>query len=105
MTNKHHCWRCGDSLTGLPLPLSRRAECPACHAELHVCQQCVSFNPRVSEKCDEPQGEHPREIERANFCDYFRPDPNAYRPRDTAKEQASKNQLDALFGGTAKTDK
>lgn len=98
MTEALVCWKCGASLDGLPRPLSRRAECGACGAELHVCRLCQYYNPRVSEKCDEPKAEHPREQDRANFCDYFKPKPGAYVAPDDAKTQAARAQLDGLFG-------
>src|SRR5690606_39282520 len=44
------CWRCGESLAELTLPLSRRDECPKCRAELHVCRMCVHYAPRRSEE-------------------------------------------------------
>ena len=56
------------------------------------------YNPRVSEKCDEPMAEHPRELERANFCDYFKPKPGAFVARDETKAGAAKVGLNALFG-------
>ena len=56
------------------------------------------YNPRVSEKCDEPNAEHPREMERANFCDYFKPKPGAFVARDETRTRLAKGQLDALFG-------
>ncbi len=92
------CWKCGASLKEVRFPLSRRAECPACHAELHVCRMCVHYNPRVSDHCDEPLAEHPRETGRANFCDYFKPRPDAYVSPDTAKARSARDELNALFG-------
>jgi hypothetical protein len=92
------CWKCGAPLKGVPLPLSRRAECPQCHAELHVCRLCQLYDPRVEGKCREERAEEVRDKERANFCDYFKPRPGAYRAQDLAKSQAAKSRVDALFG-------
>lgn len=99
------CWKCGASLKELRLPLSRRAECPACHAELHVCRMCVLYNPRGSDRCDEPRAEHPRETDRANFCDYFKPRPGAWRPPDAAKARSARAKAEALFGGIGPEEK
>jgi hypothetical protein len=93
------CWKCGASLKGVPIPLSRRAECLACHAELHVCRLCHFYDPRVEGKCREDRAEEVREKERANFCDYFKPRPNAFRAKDTARTEAAKGRIDALFAG------
>ena len=98
MSSELVCWKCGASLETSRLPLLRRAECPACQAELHVCRLCTLYNPHVSDRCDEPRAEHPRDTERANFCDYFKLKPNAYLRRDESKTQAAKAKLDTLFG-------
>jgi hypothetical protein len=93
------CWRCGASLQGLPLPLGRAAECLACGAPLHVCRLCEFYEPRAANACREPIAEPVMDKERANFCGYFRPRPNAYKPRDDAPAKAARAGLDALFGG------
>jgi hypothetical protein len=95
------CWKCGASLAAMTLPLRRLEECKACGAELHVCRMCVDYDTAVAKSCREPIAEEVKEKERANFCDYFKPRPDAYRPRDTAAEQQSRVALGALFGDTA----
>lgn len=103
MTTAVGCWKCGAPLEELPLPLSRRAECPACRIDLHACRMCEFYDPRVSKSCREPIAEEVKDKERANFCGYFRAKPNAYRPPDNAAAQTARSQLDALFGGNANT--
>jgi len=68
------CYRCGESLAELSLPLSRRDQCPLCSAK------------DVTEK------------ERPNFCDWFVPSENAFNPNRKADAVAAKAALDALFG-------
>ncbi len=97
------CWKCGASLAALTLPLRRLEECPACHAELHVCRMCVEYDTSVAKSCREPIAEEVKDKERANFCDYFKPRPDAYRPRDQAAELRSRAALDAMFGGQTGT--
>ena len=92
------CWKCGAALEDLLLPLSRRAECEACHADLHVCRLCTYYDPRVRSGCDEPRAEEVRDRERANFCDYFKPRPNAHTAVDNAEANKAKAELEALFG-------
>jgi hypothetical protein len=41
-----------------------------------------------------------RDKEGANFCDWFKPRPDAHRPRGEEKTQAAKTRLADLFGGT-----
>lgn len=92
------CWKCGAALQEVPLPMSRRVQCPTCTAELHVCRMCQFYDHRVSNQCTEDRAEEVREKERANFCDYFKPRPGAYVRRDDSKAEAAKTQLDGLFG-------
>ncbi len=92
------CWKCGGALAGVPFPLSRLAECPQCHAELHVCRLCQFYDPRLQGKCREERAEEVRDKERANFCDYFKPRAGAYRAQDLARAQAARSRVDALFG-------
>lgn len=101
MKNVLVCWKCGAPLNDVPLPFSRRAECPACHAELHVCRSCRYYDPRVNGQCTEDRAEEVREKARANFCDYFKPRPDAYVRPEHAKTQAAKAKVDALFGTAA----
>ena len=98
------CWKCGTSLAGLPLPLSRLAECPKCRAYLHACRMCRFYDPRLTSRCREERAEEVRDKEGANFCDWFKPRPNAYRARGDGKTQAAKIKLDNLFGGAQAAD-
>ncbi|MFQ5936557.1 MAG: hypothetical protein ACE5LB_09125 [Acidiferrobacterales bacterium] len=91
------CWKCGAESEDLPLPLSRRAECAKCDAELHVCRMCEFYDRRVANQCTEDRAEEVREKERANFCDYFKPKAGAYQTRDDSKSQAAKGKLEGLF--------
>jgi hypothetical protein len=93
------CWKCGASIEALTLPLRRLEECPACTAELHVCRMCEFFEPRVAKSCREPVADDVKNKERANFCDYFKPRPGAYQPRDVASMTTARGALDTLFGG------
>lgn len=92
------CWRCGAALDGLPLPLSRLAECEACHADLHVCKLCAYYDPRLGKQCREPVAEEVQDKERANFCGYFSAKAGAFRAADHTAQAAARAQLDALFG-------
>jgi hypothetical protein len=94
-----HCYRCGESLETLTLPLSRRDECPRCRVELHVCRMCFYYDPRAPEGCAEDDAEEVTNKTRANFCDYFRPDPAARAPGEFEADLAARAQFDSLFGG------
>jgi hypothetical protein len=92
------CWKCGASLAEYTLPLRRIEECRACRAELYVCRMCEFYDTAVAKHCREPVAEEVKDKTRANFCDYFRPTPAAYRPDDQSAAERAKAQLEALFG-------
>jgi len=99
MTNDPlQCWKCGASLPELPMPLSRREECPACHADLRVCRLCEFYDPTVSRSCREPIADHVSDKERANFCGYFKPRPNANDGNSQSAADTARAELEALFG-------
>jgi hypothetical protein len=91
------CWKCGHSLAELTLPLRRLEVCKSCNAELHVCKLCVDYHVGYAKHCREPIAEEVRDKEHANFCDFFKPRPAAYRAPDTASIDKAKAALDDLF--------
>ena len=93
------CFRCGESIAALSLPLSRRDQCPACSADLHVCTMCRYFDRQITRQCSEDGAEDVTEKERPNFCDWFKPNPDAFDPNRKSDSDAALSALDALFGG------
>lgn len=90
------CWKCSAALGKVILPMSRREECAQCSADQHVCLMCEFY--QSGKGCSEERAETVRDIEKANFCDYFKP---AKRPPVHAsgdKAAQAKAQLAALFG-------
>lgn len=92
------CWRCGTVVDAALLPLRREEICVACNADLHVCKLCRFYNPSVSDACDEPIAQDVTNKERANFCDYFKPSPKAWKGQGSDATAAARAALDALFG-------
>ncbi len=92
------CWKCGASLAAEPLPLARGAECPSCNADLHVCRLCAFYDPAVARSCREPVADEVHNKERANFCGYFQPRPEAFAAQDPRAARDARDALDALFG-------
>lgn len=92
------CWRCGEGLADLSLPLARLDECPACTVPLHVCRMCTRFDAAVVRQCREDDADEVLEKERPNFCDYFSPSADAFDGAVAAADEAARAQLDGLFG-------
>jgi hypothetical protein len=92
------CWRCGTAVKPDQLPINRLEQCLHCHADLHVCRLCRSWNPRYTGKCSHDHAEPPLDRERANFCQYFRPAAGAFRNAGTPAQETARSNLEALFG-------
>ena len=97
------CWKCGTSIEDLPLPLGRLVECRECRAQLHACKLCEFFDQRRANQCREPIADFVQDKERANFCGYFRPVPNACNAGDGSRTRTAQADLDALFGQASDT--
>jgi ribosome-binding protein aMBF1 (putative translation factor) len=89
------CWKCGAELKDVPMPLARRAECPACQAELHVCRMCRHYDTTKAKHCREPMADEVKDKTRANFCEWLQVRADAYAVAAAKPRQAA---LDALFG-------
>ena len=98
MSHNLACYRCGDSLASLSLPLSRRDQCPTCSADLHVCKMCSHFDRNVPRQCREDGAEDVTDKERPNFCDWFKPSAQAFDPERKAEADKAQDALAALFG-------
>ena len=87
------CHACGAQVPLLGI-VGRRDECFKCHADLHVCKNCLHYDPNAYNECREPSADVVREKDRSNFCDYFTPG-NGKGPQDRAKDL--KAAAEALF--------
>lgn len=90
------CWKCGAALSDLPQPLGRRAECPACRAEQHVCRLCRHYDSGRAKQCREGAADEVLDKTRANFCDWFQPRPGAFS--QDKRDADARSKLEALFG-------
>jgi hypothetical protein len=66
------CHACKNEIK-LEGPVSRTAECPHCEADAHCCLNCENYDVSAHNRCREPQSEWVSDREKANFCDFFRP--------------------------------
>lgn len=90
------CWKCLKPLENVIFPLSRREECAQCGADQHVCLMCEFYN--ALRGCKEDRAEQVRELEKANFCDYFKPAFRVFTPESVDKAEAAKAKFAELFG-------
>jgi len=97
-SNPLNCWNCGKALADVPLPISRHADCASCFEVLRCCRMCQHYRDLDHTKCAEDRADPPVIKENANFCEFFRPDRNAFNPNVTQANGAAKSRLDALFG-------
>ena len=91
------CWNCGQILTDIPLPISRHTNCDNCYEMLHCCRMCVHLDPSKQGHCADDRADPPSNKENANFCEYFKPDRNAYSPSSSHLQEHAQNQLNAIF--------
>ena len=97
------CWKCGADLKDVPQPLGRRAECPGCGADLHVCRQCRHFDTGKAKQCRELAVDEIKDKTRANFCEWFQA--GAGGSTGSQAKSGDRAALDSLFGGPAASDK
>jgi hypothetical protein len=91
------CWRCGESLAKLSLPLARLDECPKCRVHVHVCRMCQRYAAQKPKGCSEDDAIEVRDKKAANFCDYFKPNPRAFNPAEQQAADKARSTLDDLF--------
>jgi hypothetical protein len=90
------CHACGAEVR-IEGPVGRRATCPGCDADLHVCLNCRHHDESAAHACREPHAEHVVDKEAANACDLFQLGDGASRRR-AATPRAARDALAALFG-------
>ena len=98
MADDLRCFRCGESLASLSLPLSRQDECPSCSVYLHVCRMCSFFDPSVPKQCREDDAEEVFDKEKFNYCEWFRPARDVFDAARAKEVSEAKDALAALFG-------
>lgn len=90
-----YCWHCGHPLGAEDYP--RTGECPQCRRQTHVCRNCRFYRPGLHNDCQEPVAEAVTDKTRANFCDYFQPNPLAPDTRQTPEAEDLLAAAEALF--------
>jgi ribosome-binding protein aMBF1 (putative translation factor) len=93
-----HCWKCGREykLPGSP----GRSETCECGADLKVCLNCVSYDPKVAYQCRDRRADPVEEKQMANYCEYFEFARRVFvAPLEaSAREARARDQLKKLLG-------
>ena len=91
-----HCWKCGREykLSGSP----GRSETCECGADLKVCVNCASYDPRLAYQCKDRRAEPVDDKKTANYCEWFEFVRREYvAPRQSTFEKSSEDKArDAL---------
>ena len=71
-----------------------------CGADLKVCLNCVSYDPRAAYQCRDRRAELVADKHLANYCEYFEMARREYVPRadDNSRESKARDTLKKLFG-------
>jgi len=84
-------------LSGQP---GRGERCLRCQADLRVCLNCVSYDPRAAQQCRDRRADPVADKDRGNFCEYFELARREFvRPtQENPRENAARQQLKQLLG-------
>jgi len=94
-----HCHNCGWEWTLAPLP-GRSESCHQCGADMRVCLNCTSYDPRVAHQCRDRRADPVAEKAAGNFCEYFDFVRRTFVPKNEVnkRESAAREQMKKLFG-------
>ena len=94
-----HCHNCGWEYK-LPGLTGRSETCHNCGADLKVCLNCVSYEPRMAHQCRDRRADPVAEKHMANFCEYFDMAKRIWRGQGVnQREESARDQLKKLLGG------
>jgi len=93
-----HCWKCGTEYKLGSSP--GRSETCDCGADLKVCLNCVSHDPKVAYQCRDWRADLVEEKHLANYCEYFEMARRVYVPKEqeVSREQKARDQLKKMLG-------
>lgn len=94
-----HCHNCGWEWT-LPGNPGRSETCHQCSADLRVCLNCVSYDPRAAQQCRDRRAEPVYDKHLGTFCEWFEFVRRQYQPKVAGgtREAAAREQLKKLLG-------
>ncbi|HVY72290.1 MAG TPA: hypothetical protein VHH73_20315 [Verrucomicrobiae bacterium] len=95
-----HCHKCGWEWTLGGRQPGRSESCHRCGADLRVCLNCTSYDPRAAHQCRDRRAEPEADKASGNFCEYFEIARRVFVPKNDAnpRESAAREQMRKLFG-------
>lgn len=99
MANTRHCYKCGWEWTLAGNP-GRSESCHRCGADLRVCLNCTSYDPRAAHQCRDRRADPVFDKHVGNFCEYFDFVRRTFVAKDekNSREDAAREQLKKLLG-------
>ena len=92
-----HCWKCGVEYQNRASP--GRSEACDCGADLKVCLNCTSYEPRMAQQCKDRRADPVADKHLANFCEYFDFLRREWKGKNAdAREESARDKLKKLFG-------
>ncbi len=94
-----HCHNCGETWTINGNP-GRGETCMKCRADLRVCLNCTSYDPRAAEQCRERRADLVFDKHLGNFCEYFEFIRRQWVTKEIklTREEAARAHLKKLLG-------
>ena len=94
-----HCHQCGWEFTLAGQP-GRGEYCQQCRADLRVCLNCSSYDPRIAYQCRDRRAEEVFDKATGNFCEYFDFIRRVFVPKtgENPRESSARDKLKKLFG-------
>lgn len=94
-----HCYNCGWEYK-LQCSPARTETCHQCGADLRVCLNCVSYDPKYAYQCKDKRADPVDDKKSANFCEYFEFAKRIYVPNKeiNKREESAREQLRKLLG-------
>ena len=91
------CFKCSTENPVVVL-VGRGDNCLKCGFSLRVCRNCEHYDLKAYNECHEPSADRVVDKEKANFCDFFKPNQkSASQNQTTTKPLDPKALAEALF--------
>ena len=94
-----HCWKCNTEYKLARSP-GRSETCDHCDADLKVCLNCASYDPKLAYQCRDRRAELVEDKRSANYCEYFELARRVFVPpeEDVSRQDSARAQLKKLLG-------